>query len=714
MLVYLLKSGACLAILLLFYKVVLERESMHHFKRFYLLAALVLSLSIPTIVFTEIIYINTSPTQINLMEDYSLEAYHLPIEESINYTYWTILLLYSIGVCFFFFKFLKNLYYLKQTIKYNPKLRKNSIVKVLLSLQIVPHTFFNYIFLNKQKFEENKIPDAVILHEETHARQKHSIDILLLELLQILFWFNPLIYLYKKAIKLNHEFLADSAVLEKGLEKSDYQSILLAFSSNVKEPLLTNAINYSSIKKRFTVMKKQTSKKVSLVKSLLILPLVAVLLYGFSEKEILELQKDSTPQTHHSIVNDIKRELEHVDAMGLTYTKMKEQVVDLYINKKNEILIDEQIVKLEELAQALKAKFKTKILPNKIRVAANTEESLEAEFMYNLVTELNKAGIKQIKFCTAEYSMPQEDYKDNIEITPETIILKTQTLKLTQTTIKEILININNKGQLLVQDDLVAINELKEYLSKINKHLSFDERKKVIRSIIKVDAKTPKDVIQKTNDILKEYGTATIDIVGPENSIKSSQQKSATREEMKAYNGLAKKYNEMDRNHMQIKMQDVQRLKTIYAKMSTKQREDAEPFPDFPEPPPLPAAPKAPEAPNEREVAAVKIKEIIEEQDPYDVVSGNMRTKQSIMAEPPLPPTYIKDIRLDNPPKPPTPPNPLDHVIKMAKKGASFMYKGKEISSDKAIDLIKNNKELSISTKQSNNGTPVVKISLYL
>ena len=77
-------------------------------------------------------------------------------------------------------------------------------------------------------------------------------------------------------------------------------------------------------------------------------------------------------------------------------------------------------------------------------------------------------------------------------------------------------------------------------------------------------------------------------------AVKSSQQKSATREEMKAYNGLAKKYNEMDRNHMQIKMQDVLRLKNIYAKMSTKQREDAEPFPDFPPMPEPPAAPKAP------------------------------------------------------------------------------------------------------------------------
>ncbi len=331
---------------------------------------------------------------------------------------------------------------------------------------------------------------------------------------------------------------------------------------------------------------------------------------------------------------------------------------------------------------------------------------------YNAIP-IEKRTIPQedLKVLERIYKKMNDTQKETALPFPECIPKKRE---IRQNTVKLITININKKGQILFQNKMVALKGLKKELSKINEHLSFDERKKVIRSIIKVDTKTPKDVIQKANEILTEYGVATIDIVGPKNFVKSSQQKSATREEMKTYNGLAKKYNEMDRNHMQIKMQDVLRLKNIYAKMSTKQREDAEPFPDFPEPPPLPAAPKAPEAPNEREVAAVKIKEIIEEQDPYDVVSGNMRTKQPIMAEPPLPPTYIKDNRLDNPPKPPTPPNPLDHVIKMAKKGATFMYKGKEISSDKAIDLIKNNKELSISTKQSNNGTPVVKISKYL
>ena len=89
---------------------------------------------------------------------------------------------------------------------------------------------------------------------------------LFIELLNVIFWFNPLFYYLKKSIKLNHEFLADRAVLNKGVSLTAYQEILLAFSSNPNEPQLANAINYSSIKKRLIIMKTNTSKKNHLVK----------------------------------------------------------------------------------------------------------------------------------------------------------------------------------------------------------------------------------------------------------------------------------------------------------------------------------------------------------------------------------------------------------------------------------------------------------------
>jgi hypothetical protein len=190
-----------------------------------------------------------------------------------------------LGVLLFGVKFILNLSQIVIKIKRNSNHKSQHFTHVLLKDLVVPHTFFSYIFLNKQKFETQQIPQEVFIHEEAHAKQKHSIDVLLIELLQIAFWFNPLIYLTKQSIKMNHEFLADQAVLKSGIQPSAYQKLLLAFSSDAQHVELANAINYSSIKKRFTVMKTHTSKRKIWLRSLLLLPLIGAALYGFSQKK---------------------------------------------------------------------------------------------------------------------------------------------------------------------------------------------------------------------------------------------------------------------------------------------------------------------------------------------------------------------------------------------------------------------------------------------
>ncbi len=279
---YILKSAACLAILFSFYKLFLENESMHKFKRFYLLGALIVSFSIPLVTFTTYVVASVANNNIvfaNVNGDM--------IQESTNFLAIILWTIYGTGVVFFSLKFFKNLRNLLQKIKLNPKVRSHRIINVLLNETITPHTFFSYIFLNKQRFEDHQIPKEVLIHEETHALQKHSFDILLIELVQITFWFNPFVYLVKRSIKLNHEFLADNAVLREGIEPAPYQNLLLSYSSSFTQNRLANSINYSSIKKRFTLMKTKTSQRSIMLRALLILPLVALLLYGFSTTEIV-------------------------------------------------------------------------------------------------------------------------------------------------------------------------------------------------------------------------------------------------------------------------------------------------------------------------------------------------------------------------------------------------------------------------------------------
>lgn len=318
--IYILKSGLCLAVFYGFYKLLLEKESFHNFKRFYLLASLVLAFVIPLITFTE--YREIIPQEVPL---FSIEIPQNTITKTTLVAYLPIVFwsIYGLGVFLFGFKFLKNLLELVNKIKRNPKFKNESLINVLLQDLVIPHTFFSYIFLNKQKFESHQIPKEVLLHEETHAKQKHSIDVVFIEIFQILFWFNPFIYLIKRSIKLNHEFLADQSVLNKGVIPSKYQQILLAFSSNASEPQLANAINYSSIKKRFTIMKTQTSKQSLWIKSFILLPLLAILTFSFSNKQIVTQQQKATP-----------KEITEYNQLAKKYNLMSESVE--FIVKKEE------------------------------------------------------------------------------------------------------------------------------------------------------------------------------------------------------------------------------------------------------------------------------------------------------------------------------------------------------------------------------------------
>ncbi|KKN63375.1 hypothetical protein LCGC14_0502600 [marine sediment metagenome] len=315
MIVFILKSSACLAIFLMFYKLLLENERMHSFKRFYLLAVLVISLAIPFITFFKVV--EEMPDSIpsvsvpleNNSTDLSMTGYKAtasPMGSETETNYWPVVLwiIYGIGVVLFSLKFLINLWKIAVNVRINPKLKIDKVIYVLLRDAIVPHTFFRYIFLHRATFEVNGIPKDVLIHEATHARQKHSLDILFVEVLQIVFWFNPLFHFAKKTIKLNHEFLADESVLNQGSATSDYQNTLLAFASSASYknhlPSMANAINYSSyssIKKRFKIMKTRTSKKSILMRSLLLLPLLAILLYGFTKTKIVTLEKKRTGES---------------------------------------------------------------------------------------------------------------------------------------------------------------------------------------------------------------------------------------------------------------------------------------------------------------------------------------------------------------------------------------------------------------------------------
>ena len=189
-------------------------------------------------------------------------------------------------------RFLISLNALRKEIASGKKIKKGNYTLVLQEEKATAHSFWNYIFLNRNDFENGKIDEKIIRHEELHLKQKHSFDVVLIEFLLTVFWFNPAFYFYKKAMLTNHEFLADEHVLKYDGNIRSYQQLLL--TELISEKILfTNQFNLSNTKKRIKMMTTPNNKK-SKFYSWLTLPLAAGLFFVFVEKVPAQKEENSS------------------------------------------------------------------------------------------------------------------------------------------------------------------------------------------------------------------------------------------------------------------------------------------------------------------------------------------------------------------------------------------------------------------------------------
>ena len=262
MILYLIKSTLCLGIILMVYHLFLEREKMHQFNRYFLLGGLVVSFVIPSITIgyysDKVVESNVVYTFLNSsLGEQSVQPPATGATIDFELVALGIYLLISLG---FLVRFLGAIFLLIKKIRSNPKVHYKNVQLVLVPSCELPHTFLKYIFINADAYHNREIEEELFTHELTHARQQHSLDILFLELCQVVLWFIPLLYFYKRAIQLNHEFLADENVIESHHPVADYQYLLLEKAGlNTKNYLASN-LNYLVTKKRLKMMTKKTSR----------------------------------------------------------------------------------------------------------------------------------------------------------------------------------------------------------------------------------------------------------------------------------------------------------------------------------------------------------------------------------------------------------------------------------------------------------------------
>ncbi|OJJ20054.1 hypothetical protein BKI52_16405 [marine bacterium AO1-C] len=226
---------------------------------------------------------------------------------SIFGNYW-LTSVYLLGVIIFGVRFIMGLVNLKKSILYHEKEQAHNHTKVLISTQTAPYSFLQYIFLPKHDFEQGHIAKEVLLHEQAHIDQKHSLDLLFVELLQIFFWWNPIIYWIKEAIKLNHEFLADQQAIKQVAHLTDYQEVLLYYSGSKLPHRLTSNISYSSAKKRILMISEKTSKKRIVVRVLGLVVMLFVCLYLFNKKAWNQSKITTSAITHQTLNIEVSQQ----------------------------------------------------------------------------------------------------------------------------------------------------------------------------------------------------------------------------------------------------------------------------------------------------------------------------------------------------------------------------------------------------------------------
>jgi bla regulator protein BlaR1 len=306
MITYLVNSTLCSGLLLAAYHLLLKNKAIYNFNRFYLLAGIVFSLLVPLIVvrhniapFASIVPIQTKIVTESRFVSATPIRPELPSAEPIDYRLYSCVLIYAVITFLLIFRLIRNLYSIHLTLVRHKKISFEDARLVLIEQNLTPHTFLNYIFLNEGDYYQKRIVAEVLRHELAHARQWHSIDIILVELVQAVFWFNPFLFLYRKDIRVNHEFIADAAALHKD-NVAAYQNLLISKAAQLQSLPITSQFNYSITKKRLIMMTKTTSATTAWLTRLAIVPVIAAAFMLFCTKT--EAQQESRSNKKNSVM----------------------------------------------------------------------------------------------------------------------------------------------------------------------------------------------------------------------------------------------------------------------------------------------------------------------------------------------------------------------------------------------------------------------------
>ena len=283
---YLLKSVIWITGFTLIYFLFLRNERYFRLKRYFLVAGILISFIFPLFTFhyqVEIAAPGIDYQGIIPSDSGTMTAVQEIVQNKDFDSRYLLLTLYLSGVLFLVFKAIRNTGILLKTIK-KTKIDYRSRAKLVRSTEFKSSfSFFNYVFINP--VVDEKELDFIMNHELVHVNQKHWVDLLLVELLRLVQWMNPFVWIYTRLIKQNHEYIADEMVVQQMANPAVYKAVLVNQLFGTQVISLSNSFNYSLNKQRFDMMKKIVTSPYRKMKVFLVLPVIAIIFYAFATPE---------------------------------------------------------------------------------------------------------------------------------------------------------------------------------------------------------------------------------------------------------------------------------------------------------------------------------------------------------------------------------------------------------------------------------------------
>jgi len=296
-LIYLVESSISIIMLYLVYWLFLRRDTFFMVNRFFLTGSVLFSLVFP-IFRWNIDLQDPGTTYAFLLETVTITpdmvqnavSSHLSLLKIVTIVYLTGLSLFTIRL----------LFQIGQVLSLAGRYRTTSgqgFQLVFTDRNYQPFSFFRLVFIPESLKNATNL-SQIIEHEKVHVRQHHTYDLLLIEIMTIVLWFNPIIWFYRRSLKSIHEYLADEGVILMGYDKINYQELLLGQSLGIQVNDLTNNFNHSLLKNRIIMMTKQRSGTLSRWKAIIALPLVLCLALVFSTSVNSGLAREDSKKPH--------------------------------------------------------------------------------------------------------------------------------------------------------------------------------------------------------------------------------------------------------------------------------------------------------------------------------------------------------------------------------------------------------------------------------